>query len=293
MQNWSLRQFGRRKQHKYNLRWPSVIIIWGCSAEQDKIACADETKNWMENRQGNALNFLCECKFGEKGKDLENAKFALPLVPTKVPSQQNTTTKNLLICKIGVFGENGYGATKLDNCLQEQHEYCFAASCVMMHNERFNHYNRFNQYNQFNHHLICYMSKMAKDSGNWKYGGRFRVNNPNKGLADKCAGNDGTKGWHGLKIIEESNGTVTFKSSFSNNLNGNLYYSLVSNGLKHLNINITKVNGQFVEEEFLKALRFGAFLRDYDGMAFRIAAMEMLRAIEEKKEKLCKKTVRE
>uniref|UniRef100_A0A183BJ28 ADP/ATP translocase 1 n=1 Tax=Globodera pallida TaxID=36090 RepID=A0A183BJ28_GLOPA len=57
-------------------------------------------------------------------------------------------------------------------------------------------------------HLICYKSKMAKDFGTWKAGGRFRVNTPNKGIAEECAGNDGTKGWHGLKIIDESNGTV-------------------------------------------------------------------------------------
>uniref|UniRef100_A0A914HB33 Metalloendopeptidase n=1 Tax=Globodera rostochiensis TaxID=31243 RepID=A0A914HB33_GLORO len=143
-------------------------------------------------------------------------------------------------------------------------------------------------------HLICYKSKMAKDSGNWKFGGRFRVNNPNKGLADKCAGNDGTKGWHALQVTEEGNGTATLTSSFGN-LNGNLDYSSVSsNGLKHLlDINITKALspiGQSVGEEFLKALRLGAFMKDYDGMALRIAAMELLRSIGEKDEKLCKKT---
>uniref|UniRef100_A0A914IG72 Metalloendopeptidase n=1 Tax=Globodera rostochiensis TaxID=31243 RepID=A0A914IG72_GLORO len=142
-------------------------------------------------------------------------------------------------------------------------------------------------------HLICYKSKMAKDFGNWKFGGRFRVNNPNKGLADKCAGNDGTKGWHALQVTEEGNGTATFTSSFGN-LNENLDYSSVSNGLKHmLDINITKALspiGQSVGEEFLKALRLGAFMKDYDGMALQIAAMEILRSIGEKDEKLCKET---
>uniref|UniRef100_A0A914GZ42 Metalloendopeptidase n=1 Tax=Globodera rostochiensis TaxID=31243 RepID=A0A914GZ42_GLORO len=142
-------------------------------------------------------------------------------------------------------------------------------------------------------HLICYKSKMAKDFGNWKFGGRFRVNNPNKGLADKCAGNDGTKGWHALQVTEEGNGTATFTSSFGN-LNENLDYSSVSNGLKHmLDINITKALspiGQSVGEEFLKALRLGAFMKDYDGMALQIAAMEILRSVGEKDGKLCKKT---
>uniref|UniRef100_A0A914HB54 Uncharacterized protein n=1 Tax=Globodera rostochiensis TaxID=31243 RepID=A0A914HB54_GLORO len=137
-------------------------------------------------------------------------------------------------------------------------------------------------------HLICYKSKMAKDSGKWKFGGRFRVNNPNKGLADKCAGNDGTKGWHALQVTEEGNGTATLTSSFGNNS------SVSSNGLKHLlDINITKALspiGQSVGEEFLKALRLGAFMKDYDGMALRIAAMEILQSIGEKDEKLCKKT---
>uniref|UniRef100_A0A183C1V7 ZnMc domain-containing protein n=1 Tax=Globodera pallida TaxID=36090 RepID=A0A183C1V7_GLOPA len=142
-------------------------------------------------------------------------------------------------------------------------------------------------------HLICYKSKMAKDSGNWKFGGRFRVNNPNKGLADKCAGNDGTKGWHALQVTEEGNGTATLTASFCN-LNENLDYSSVSNGLKHvLDINITKALsaiGQSVGEEFLKALHLGAFMKDYDGMALQIAAMEILRTVGEKDEKLCKKT---
>uniref|UniRef100_A0A914H1F1 Uncharacterized protein n=1 Tax=Globodera rostochiensis TaxID=31243 RepID=A0A914H1F1_GLORO len=142
-------------------------------------------------------------------------------------------------------------------------------------------------------HLICYKSKMAKDFGNWKFGGRFRVNNPNKGLADKCAGNDGTKGWHALQVTEEGNGTATLTSSFGN-LNENLGYSSVSNGLKHLlDINITKALspiGQSVGKEFLKALRLGAFMKDYDGMALQIAAMEILRSIGEKDGKLCKKT---
>uniref|UniRef100_A0A183BZQ4 PEROXIDASE_4 domain-containing protein n=1 Tax=Globodera pallida TaxID=36090 RepID=A0A183BZQ4_GLOPA len=139
------------------------------------------------------------------------------------------------------------------------------------------------------HHLICYKSKMAKDSGNWKFGGRFRVNNPNKGLADKCAGNDGTKGWHALQVTEEGNGTATLT-----NLNKNLDHSSVSNGLKHLlDINITKALsaiGQSVGDEFLKALHLGAFMKDYDGMALQIAAMEILRSVGEKDEKLCKKT---
>uniref|UniRef100_A0A183C1V9 CASPASE_P10 domain-containing protein n=1 Tax=Globodera pallida TaxID=36090 RepID=A0A183C1V9_GLOPA len=130
---------------------------------------------------------------------------------------------------------------------------------------------------------------MAKDSGNWKFGGRFRVNNPNKGLADKCAENDGTKGWHALQVTEEGNGTATLT-----NLNENLDYSSVSNGLKHLlDINITKALsaiGQSVGEEFLKALRLGAFMKDYDGMALQIAVMEILRTVGEKDEKLCKKT---
>uniref|UniRef100_A0A183CEX3 Metalloendopeptidase n=1 Tax=Globodera pallida TaxID=36090 RepID=A0A183CEX3_GLOPA len=138
-------------------------------------------------------------------------------------------------------------------------------------------------------HLICYKSKMAKDSGNWKFGGRFRVNNPNKGLADKCAGNDGTKGWHALQVTEEGNGTATLTNFIEN-----LGYSSVSNGLKHLlDINITKALsaiGQSVGEEFLKALRLGAFMKDYDGMALQIAAMEILRTVGEKDEKLCKKT---
>uniref|UniRef100_A0A914HLQ4 Uncharacterized protein n=1 Tax=Globodera rostochiensis TaxID=31243 RepID=A0A914HLQ4_GLORO len=63
--------------------------------------------------------------------------------------------------------------------------------------------------------IICYKSKLAKNSGNWKVGGRFRVNSPNERVADECAENDGTNGWHAVRISNnDSTGMVTLDVSF-------------------------------------------------------------------------------
>ncbi|KAI3408287.1 hypothetical protein GPALN_011921 [Globodera pallida] len=131
--------------------------------------------------------------------------------------------------------------------------------------------------------LICYQSKLAKDSWNWKAGNRFRVNSPNASIAYECAENDGSKGWHAVRISNEGIGMVTLDSSF-----GSLSLTNVS---KHPEINIIKEltsGGQSAGEEFQKALRFGAFMIDFDGMPFLIAALELRQSIGKKDTKLCK-----
>uniref|UniRef100_A0A914GYW5 Metalloendopeptidase n=1 Tax=Globodera rostochiensis TaxID=31243 RepID=A0A914GYW5_GLORO len=105
--------------------------------------------------------------------------------------------------------------------------------------------------------LICYQSKLAKDSGNWKVGGRFRVNNPNGSIAYECAENDGAKGWQAVRISNDNAGTLT-------------------------------LDDQSVEADFWKSIRFGAFMRDFNGMAFQLAALEIRQFIGKKDMKLCK-----
>uniref|UniRef100_A0A183BZ92 Metalloendopeptidase n=1 Tax=Globodera pallida TaxID=36090 RepID=A0A183BZ92_GLOPA len=131
--------------------------------------------------------------------------------------------------------------------------------------------------------LICYKSKLAKDSGSWKAGGRFRVNNPNEGIAYECAENDGTKGWHAVRISKNSTGMVTLDATFGR--------ATLGNASNYPKINITNAltsHGQSVGVDFLKALHFGAFMIDFNGMAFQIAAMEIRRSIGKKDMKLCK-----
>ncbi|KAI3411007.1 hypothetical protein GPALN_003091 [Globodera pallida] len=131
---------------------------------------------------------------------------------------------------------------------------------------------------------ICYQSKLAKDSGNWKAGNRFRVNSPNENIAYECAGNDGTKGWHAIRFSNDSTGMVTLEASFSSKL-------LIFNASNYPKINITNEltsDGQFVGEDFWKALRLGALMIDFDGIAFQIAALEIRQFIGKKDMKLCK-----
>uniref|UniRef100_A0A183CG10 Fibrinogen C-terminal domain-containing protein n=1 Tax=Globodera pallida TaxID=36090 RepID=A0A183CG10_GLOPA len=133
--------------------------------------------------------------------------------------------------------------------------------------------------------LICYQSKFAKDIGNLKAGGRFKVKNSvNKGFAYECAGNDGTKGWHAVRISNDNTGIVTLDASFSNK-------PLIVNASKYAKINITKAltsYGQAVGVDFLKAIHFGAFMIDFDCMQFQIAALEIRQFIGKKDPKLCK-----
>ncbi|KAI3419212.1 hypothetical protein GPALN_006963 [Globodera pallida] len=132
--------------------------------------------------------------------------------------------------------------------------------------------------------LICYQSKLAKDSGNWKTGNRFRVNSPNGNIAYECAGNDGIKGWHAVQIRNDNPGMVTLDASFGSK-------PLIANASNYPKINITKElisGGQSVGMDFWKALHFGAFMIDFDGMAFQLAALEIRQFIGKKDIKLCK-----
>uniref|UniRef100_A0A914H4P2 Uncharacterized protein n=1 Tax=Globodera rostochiensis TaxID=31243 RepID=A0A914H4P2_GLORO len=133
--------------------------------------------------------------------------------------------------------------------------------------------------------LICYQSKFAKDIGNLKAGGRFKVkNSPNKGFANECAGDDGTKGWHAVRISNDNTGIMTLDASFSSK-------PLIVNASKYAKINITKAltsDGQSVGLDFLKAIHLGAFMIDFDCMQFQIAALEIRQFIGKKDPKLCK-----
>uniref|UniRef100_A0A183C6N7 Metalloendopeptidase n=1 Tax=Globodera pallida TaxID=36090 RepID=A0A183C6N7_GLOPA len=128
--------------------------------------------------------------------------------------------------------------------------------------------------------LICYQSKLAKDSGNWKAGNRFRVNSPNGNIAYECAGNDGSKGWHAVRVRNEGIGMVTLDASFGS--------KSLTNVSKHPEIKELTSGGQSAGEEFMNALSFGAFMIDFDDMPLQIAALEIRQSIGKKDTKLCK-----
>uniref|UniRef100_A0A914I3Q1 Metalloendopeptidase n=1 Tax=Globodera rostochiensis TaxID=31243 RepID=A0A914I3Q1_GLORO len=131
--------------------------------------------------------------------------------------------------------------------------------------------------------LICYQSKLAKDSGNWKAGNRFRVNSPNASIAYECAGNDGTKGWHAVRISKDITGMMPLDSSF-----GSKSLSNVSNYPEINNDKELTSGGQSAGEEFMNALRYGAFMIDFDGMPLQIAALEIRQSIGKNDTKMCK-----
>ncbi|KAI3417070.1 hypothetical protein GPALN_015622 [Globodera pallida] len=131
--------------------------------------------------------------------------------------------------------------------------------------------------------LICYQSKLAKDSGNWKAGNRFRVKSPNASIAHECAGNDGTKGWHAVRISKEITGMMPLDSSF-----GSKSLSNVSNYPEINNDKALTSDNQSAGEEFMNALRFGAFMIDFDDMPLQIAALEIRQSIGKNDTKLCK-----
>uniref|UniRef100_A0A914ID34 Metalloendopeptidase n=1 Tax=Globodera rostochiensis TaxID=31243 RepID=A0A914ID34_GLORO len=127
-------------------------------------------------------------------------------------------------------------------------------------------------------------SKLAKDSGNFKAGGRFKVKRPNGRFAYECAGNDGTNGWHAVRISNGSTGMVTLDTSFS-------IKPLIINASNYPKINITEAltsDGQSFGVEFLKAIHFGALMIDFNEMAFQIAVLEIRQSKGKKDTKLCK-----
>ncbi|KAI3418697.1 hypothetical protein GPALN_007805 [Globodera pallida] len=112
--------------------------------------------------------------------------------------------------------------------------------------------------------LICYQSKLAKDSGNWKAGNRFR---------------DGTP-YESAKTLT---GMMPLDSSF-----GSKSLSNVSNYPEINNDKALASDNQSAGEEFMNALPFGAFMIDFDGMPLQIAALEIRQSIGKNDTKLCK-----
>uniref|UniRef100_A0A914I0N5 Uncharacterized protein n=1 Tax=Globodera rostochiensis TaxID=31243 RepID=A0A914I0N5_GLORO len=132
--------------------------------------------------------------------------------------------------------------------------------------------------------LICYQSKLARDAGNWKAGNRFRVNSPNASIAYECAENDGTKGWHAVRISKDITGMMPLDSSFgSKSLSNVSNYPEINNDKEALTS-----DGQYAVEEYQNALRFGAFMIDFDGMPLQIAALEIRQSIGKNDTKMCK-----
>ncbi|KAI3416417.1 hypothetical protein GPALN_005949 [Globodera pallida] len=141
---------------------------------------------------------------------------------------------------------------------------------------------------------ICYKSELAgklvASGGTSKFGGRFRLGKRvNERPLSDCAGVVARKEWHALNVSKNSDKNFTIQSSFG--LDGQFGAVLDTDGKEFTEaINISKAFGP-IETDFVKALHLGAFMKDFDGMAFRILALDLLSSRNRQNGTgLCKKT---
>uniref|UniRef100_A0A914IAN8 Secreted protein n=1 Tax=Globodera rostochiensis TaxID=31243 RepID=A0A914IAN8_GLORO len=79
-------------------REPSTaVILWACTNDDDKTSCAAGAKTQMQSMT-QATDYSCNCTFGEKDKDLANAKFTLPQPGDQAtkPDQARKSESNVL-----------------------------------------------------------------------------------------------------------------------------------------------------------------------------------------------------
>uniref|UniRef100_A0A183CKC5 Hexosyltransferase n=1 Tax=Globodera pallida TaxID=36090 RepID=A0A183CKC5_GLOPA len=102
--------------------------------------------------------------------------------------------------------------------------------------------------------------------------------------ADKCPRHGGFKSWHALWVIEENDGQVKLKSSFSIKLNGE-YFSITEDPKR---LNLTKAAAIFAHfgEEYRRGQSLGAFMDDL-GMSSGIIAMELISSSNQNCTKRC------
>uniref|UniRef100_A0A914I3B3 Peptidase metallopeptidase domain-containing protein n=1 Tax=Globodera rostochiensis TaxID=31243 RepID=A0A914I3B3_GLORO len=134
---------------------------------------------------------------------------------------------------------------------------------------------------------ICYKSKLA--TGTSKFGGQFRLGKRvnERPLCD-CAGVVARKEWHALNVSKISDRIFTIQSSLGLDGQFTSVFHIKPNDFIEA-MNISKDFGP-IETDFLKALHLGAFMKDFDGMAFRIMALDLLSSIGQNGTGLCKKT---
>uniref|UniRef100_A0A914I3Z6 Endonuclease/exonuclease/phosphatase domain-containing protein n=1 Tax=Globodera rostochiensis TaxID=31243 RepID=A0A914I3Z6_GLORO len=124
--------------------------------------------------------------------------------------------------------------------------------------------------------ILCYKSNKATGQ-NSKVSRRFRskIGLYWEGLFDKCAGVMGHKEWHGLIIDKMADGKVAFESSLR--FGGFFANDLIN---KTVAFHIFSKADTLLENDFQMALRLGAFMDDFDGMALRILALDLVSVTE-------------
>uniref|UniRef100_A0A914I1Q6 Peptidase M12A domain-containing protein n=1 Tax=Globodera rostochiensis TaxID=31243 RepID=A0A914I1Q6_GLORO len=138
---------------------------------------------------------------------------------------------------------------------------------------------------------ICYKSELAGKlaTGTSKFGGRFRLGKRvNERPLSDCAGVVARKEWHALNVSKISDRIFTIQSSLGLDGQFSSVFDIKPNDFIEA-MNISRDFGP-IETDFLKALHLGAFMKDFDAMAFRILALDLLSSIGQNGTGLCKKT---
>uniref|UniRef100_A0A183C3N9 Metalloendopeptidase n=1 Tax=Globodera pallida TaxID=36090 RepID=A0A183C3N9_GLOPA len=136
---------------------------------------------------------------------------------------------------------------------------------------------------------ICYKSELAGKlaTGTSKFGGRFRLGKRvNERPLSDCAGVVARKEWHALNVSKNSDRNFTIHLGLDGQFDS--VYDIKPNDFI-VAMNISKDFGP-IEMDFLKALHLGAFMKDFDGMAFRILALDLFSSNRQNGTGFCKKT---
>uniref|UniRef100_A0A183BI73 Uncharacterized protein n=1 Tax=Globodera pallida TaxID=36090 RepID=A0A183BI73_GLOPA len=136
---------------------------------------------------------------------------------------------------------------------------------------------------------ICYKSELAGKlaTGTLKFGGRFRLGKRvNERRLSDCAGVVARNEWHALNVSKISDGIFMIHLGLDGQFGA--VFEIKPNDFI-VAMNISKEFGP-IETDFVKALHLGAFMKEFDGMAFRILALDLLSSIGQNGTGLCKKT---
>uniref|UniRef100_A0A914I112 Peptidase metallopeptidase domain-containing protein n=1 Tax=Globodera rostochiensis TaxID=31243 RepID=A0A914I112_GLORO len=138
---------------------------------------------------------------------------------------------------------------------------------------------------------ICYKSELAGKlaTGTSKFGGRFRLGKRvNERPLSDCAGVVARNEWHALNVSKNSDRIFTIQSSLGLDGQFSSVFHIKPNDFIEA-MNISKDFGA-IETDYVKALHLGAFMKDFDAMAFRIMALDLLSSIGQNGTGLCTKT---
>uniref|UniRef100_A0A183C6P4 NAD_binding_2 domain-containing protein n=1 Tax=Globodera pallida TaxID=36090 RepID=A0A183C6P4_GLOPA len=107
------------------------------------------------------------------------------------------------------------------------------------------------------------------------------------GLFAECAEVMGREGWHALIIGKMSDGKVAFESSLR--FGGFFGNEFINETAKNTAIQIFSNADGLLEKDLQTGLHLGAFMDDFDGMALRVLALDIVLSTKQNGTEWCKK----